>query len=127
MQVLLNNCMYQRAKREIKNLYSILLSVSIVFLSVHIALAQVNEAIDMQDEVALMAGLNNPALSLLEVLLQNSSWYLARLFDTKQQRTQVTDYNVLEWHRNRLTLKCDFSLDTLAFLQIGEAFKILYI
>uniref|UniRef100_A0A8C5RY11 Calponin-homology (CH) domain-containing protein n=1 Tax=Laticauda laticaudata TaxID=8630 RepID=A0A8C5RY11_LATLA len=67
-------------------------------VNLHIALAQVNEAIDMQDEVALMAGLNNPALSLLEVLLKNSSWYLARLFDTKEQRTQVTDYN------------CDFKL-----------------
>lgn len=70
------------------------LSVSIVFLSVHIALAQVNEAIDMQDEVALMAGLKNPALSLLDVLPQNSSCYLAQLFDSKEQRMQVTEYNV---------------------------------
>ncbi|XP_026573639.1 ras GTPase-activating-like protein IQGAP2 isoform X3 [Pseudonaja textilis] len=64
-------------------------------VNLHIALAQVNEAIDMQDEVALMAGLNNPALSLLEVLLKNSSWYLARLFDTKEQRTQIAGVPII--------------------------------
>ncbi|XP_039219977.1 ras GTPase-activating-like protein IQGAP2 isoform X1 [Crotalus tigris] len=64
-------------------------------VNLHIALAQVNEAIDMQDEVALMAGLNNPALSLLEVLLQNSSWYLAQLFDTKEQRTQIAGVPII--------------------------------
>ncbi|KAJ6650362.1 hypothetical protein lerEdw1_011214 [Lerista edwardsae] len=36
-----------------------------------------------------MAGLHNPALSLFEVLLQNSSWYLAQLLDSKGQRTQI--------------------------------------
>ncbi|KAF7250318.1 Ras GTPase-activating-like protein IQGAP2 [Varanus komodoensis] len=58
-------------------------------VNIHLALVQLNEAIDMQDEVALMAGLNNPALSLLEVLPQNSSWYLAQLFDSKRQRMQI--------------------------------------
>lgn len=66
-----------------------LLFISIVFISVHIALVQVNEAIDRQDEVALMAGLNRPALSLFEVLPQNSSWYLLQLCDSKEQKMQV--------------------------------------
>lgn len=61
------------------------------------ALVQVNEAIDRQDEMALMAGLNHPALSLLEVLLQNSSWYLAQLCDSKEQRMQVTEWNMFAW------------------------------
>lgn len=64
-------------------------SLSIVFLSVHIAIDQVNKAIDRQDEMALMAGLNSRTLSLLEVLPQNSSWYLAQLYDFKEQRMQV--------------------------------------
>lgn len=70
-----------------------LLFISIVFISVHIALVQVNEAIDRQDEVALMAGLNRPALSLLEVLPQNSSWYLLQLCDSKEQKMQVIEWN----------------------------------
>lgn len=69
------------------------LFISIVFISVHIALVQVNEAIDWQDEVALMAGLNRPALSLLEVLPQNSSWYLLQLCDSKAQKMQVIEWN----------------------------------
>lgn len=68
-----------------------LLFVSTVFISVHIALVQVNEAIDQQDEVALMAGLNRPALSLLEVLPQNSSWYLLQLCDSKEKKMQVME------------------------------------
>ncbi|KAK2538853.1 Iqgap2 [Columba guinea] len=58
-------------------------------INIHIALVQVNEAIDQQDEVALMAGLNHPALSLLEVLPQNSSWYLLQLCDSKEQKMQI--------------------------------------
>ncbi|KAM6363143.1 ras GTPase-activating-like protein IQGAP2 isoform 2-T2 [Pluvialis apricaria] len=58
-------------------------------INIHIALVQVNEAIDWQDEVALMAGLNRPALSLLEVLPQNSSWYLLQLCDSKEQKMQT--------------------------------------
>uniref|UniRef100_A0A8B9INX7 IQ motif containing GTPase activating protein 2 n=1 Tax=Anser cygnoides TaxID=8845 RepID=A0A8B9INX7_ANSCY len=58
-------------------------------INIHIALVQVNEAIDWQDEVALMAGLNRPALSLLEVLPQNSSWYLLQLCDSKAQKMQI--------------------------------------
>uniref|UniRef100_A0A8C3NLQ5 Uncharacterized protein n=1 Tax=Geospiza parvula TaxID=87175 RepID=A0A8C3NLQ5_GEOPR len=46
-------------------------------------------AIDRQDEGALMAGLNRPALSLLEVLPQNSSWYLLQLCDSKEQKMQI--------------------------------------
>uniref|UniRef100_A0A8C3UI77 IQ motif containing GTPase activating protein 2 n=1 Tax=Catharus ustulatus TaxID=91951 RepID=A0A8C3UI77_CATUS len=52
-----------------------------------------NEAIDRQDEGALMAGLNHPALSLLEVLPQNSSWYLLQLCDSKEQKMQVIELN----------------------------------
>uniref|UniRef100_A0A8C0G3E7 IQ motif containing GTPase activating protein 2 n=1 Tax=Bubo bubo TaxID=30461 RepID=A0A8C0G3E7_BUBBB len=44
-------------------------------------------------EVALMAGLNRPALSLLEVLPQNSSWYLLQLCDSKEQKMQVIEWN----------------------------------
>ncbi|KAM9213245.1 ras GTPase-activating-like protein IQGAP2 isoform 2-T2 [Leptosomus discolor] len=58
-------------------------------INIHIALIQVNGAIDQQDEVALMAGLNRPALSLLEVLPQNSSWYLMQLCDSKEQKMQI--------------------------------------
>ncbi|XP_059692451.1 ras GTPase-activating-like protein IQGAP2 isoform X5 [Haemorhous mexicanus] len=58
-------------------------------INIHIALVQVNEAIDQQDEGALMAGLNRPALSLLEVLPQNSSWYLLQLCDSKEQKMQI--------------------------------------
>ncbi|XP_029860258.1 ras GTPase-activating-like protein IQGAP2 isoform X4 [Aquila chrysaetos chrysaetos] len=58
-------------------------------INIHIALVQVNEAIDQQDEVALMAGLNRPALSLFEVLPQNSSWYLLQLCDSKEQKMQI--------------------------------------
>nr|XP_041567030.1 ras GTPase-activating-like protein IQGAP2 isoform X1 [Taeniopygia guttata] len=58
-------------------------------INIHIALVQVNEAIDRQDEGALMAGLNHPALSLLEVLPQNSSWYLLQLSDSKEQKMQL--------------------------------------
>ncbi|XP_061218034.1 ras GTPase-activating-like protein IQGAP2 isoform X1 [Neopsephotus bourkii] len=58
-------------------------------INIHIALVQVNEAIDQQDEVALMAGLNRPALSLLEVLPQNSSWYLMQLCSSKEQKMQI--------------------------------------
>ncbi|XP_015704333.1 ras GTPase-activating-like protein IQGAP2 isoform X3 [Coturnix japonica] len=58
-------------------------------INIHIALVQVNEAIDRQDEMALMAGLNHPALSLLEVLPQNSSWYLLQLCDSKEQKMQI--------------------------------------
>lgn len=70
-----------------------LLFIGIVFISVHIALVQVNEAIDQQDEGALMAGLNRPALSLLEVLPQNSSWYLLQLCESKEQKMQVIELN----------------------------------
>ncbi|XP_010116518.1 PREDICTED: ras GTPase-activating-like protein IQGAP1, partial [Chlamydotis macqueenii] len=58
-------------------------------INIHIALVRVNEAIDRQDEVALMAGLNHPALSLLEVLPQNPSWYLLQLSDSKAQKMQI--------------------------------------
>uniref|UniRef100_A0A8C4YDP1 IQ motif containing GTPase activating protein 2 n=1 Tax=Gopherus evgoodei TaxID=1825980 RepID=A0A8C4YDP1_9SAUR len=63
-------------------------------INIHVALVQVNEAIDRQDEVTLMAGLNRPALSLSGVLQQNSSWYLAQLCDCKEQRMQVIEWNV---------------------------------
>ncbi|KAM8793472.1 ras GTPase-activating-like protein IQGAP2 [Eudromia elegans] len=66
-------------------------------INVHIALVQVNEAIDQQDEVTLMAGLNCPALSLLEVLPQNSSWYLMQLCDSKEQKMQIAGFpNMLD-------------------------------
>ncbi|XP_068783786.1 ras GTPase-activating-like protein IQGAP2 isoform X9 [Struthio camelus] len=66
-------------------------------INIHIALVQVNEAIDRQDEVALMAGLNRPALSLLEVLPQNSSWYLMQLCDSKEQKMQIAGFpNMLD-------------------------------
>ncbi|XP_051644097.1 ras GTPase-activating-like protein IQGAP2 isoform X8 [Manacus candei] len=58
-------------------------------INIHIALVQVNKAIDRQDELALMAGLNRPALSLLQVLPQNSSWYLLQLCDSKEQKIQI--------------------------------------
>ncbi|XP_074388269.1 ras GTPase-activating-like protein IQGAP2 isoform X5 [Zonotrichia albicollis] len=66
-------------------------------INIHIALVQVNEAIDRQDEGALMAGLNHPALSLLEVLPQNSSWYLLQLCDSKEQKMQIAGFpNMLD-------------------------------
>ncbi|XP_025892322.1 ras GTPase-activating-like protein IQGAP2 isoform X2 [Nothoprocta perdicaria] len=66
-------------------------------INIHVALVQVNEAIDGQDEVALMAGLSRPALSLLEVLPQNSSWYLMQLGDSKEQKMQIAGFpNMLD-------------------------------
>ncbi|CAM5154386.1 unnamed protein product [Natator depressus] len=64
-------------------------------INIHVALVQVNEAIDRQDEVALIAGLNRPALSLSGVLQQNSSWYLAQLCDCKEQRMQLAGVPIL--------------------------------
>uniref|UniRef100_A0A8C5EZM0 IQ motif containing GTPase activating protein 2 n=1 Tax=Gopherus evgoodei TaxID=1825980 RepID=A0A8C5EZM0_9SAUR len=64
-------------------------------INIHVALVQVNEAIDRQDEVTLMAGLNRPALSLSGVLQQNSSWYLAQLCDCKEQRMQLAGIPIL--------------------------------
>uniref|UniRef100_A0A8C0FYJ1 IQ motif containing GTPase activating protein 2 n=1 Tax=Bubo bubo TaxID=30461 RepID=A0A8C0FYJ1_BUBBB len=43
----------------------------------------------LMEVLALMAGLNRPALSLLEVLPQNSSWYLLQLCDSKEQKMQI--------------------------------------
>uniref|UniRef100_A0A8B9C906 IQ motif containing GTPase activating protein 2 n=1 Tax=Anser brachyrhynchus TaxID=132585 RepID=A0A8B9C906_9AVES len=43
----------------------------------------------LTEVLALMAGLNRPALSLLEVLPQNSSWYLLQLCDSKAQKMQI--------------------------------------
>ncbi|CAM2114128.1 ras GTPase-activating-like protein IQGAP2 isoform X1 [Caretta caretta] len=64
-------------------------------INIHVALVQVNEAIDRQDEVALIAGLNRPALSLSGVLQQNSSWYLAQLCDCKEQKMQLAGVPIL--------------------------------
>uniref|UniRef100_A0A670JRX0 IQ motif containing GTPase activating protein 2 n=1 Tax=Podarcis muralis TaxID=64176 RepID=A0A670JRX0_PODMU len=64
-------------------------------VNIHVALTQVNKAIDRQDEGALMAGLTNSALSLLEVLPQNSSWYLAQLIDSKEQRMQIAGVPIM--------------------------------
>uniref|UniRef100_A0A8C8EFV3 IQ motif containing GTPase activating protein 2 n=1 Tax=Otus sunia TaxID=257818 RepID=A0A8C8EFV3_9STRI len=66
-------------------------------------------------EVALMAGLNRPALSLLEVLPQNSSWYLLQLCDSKEQKMQV-----IEW--NRLFFPC-CSLELIAVDNINTAIR----
>uniref|UniRef100_A0A8B9CC85 IQ motif containing GTPase activating protein 2 n=1 Tax=Anser brachyrhynchus TaxID=132585 RepID=A0A8B9CC85_9AVES len=49
----------------------------------------------LTEVLALMAGLNRPALSLLEVLPQNSSWYLLQLCDSKAQKMQVIEWNGL--------------------------------
>ncbi|XP_075788420.1 ras GTPase-activating-like protein IQGAP2 isoform X4 [Pelodiscus sinensis] len=64
-------------------------------INIHVALVQVNEAIDRQDEVTLMAGLNHPALSLSGVLQQNSPWYLTQLCDYKEQRMQLAGGPIL--------------------------------
>ncbi|CAI5787416.1 GTPase-activating IQGAP2 isoform X2 [Podarcis lilfordi] len=64
-------------------------------VNIHVALTQVNKAIDRQDEGALMAGLTNSALSLLEVLPQNSSLYLAQLIDSKEQRMQIAGVPIM--------------------------------
>ncbi|KAM8960836.1 ras GTPase-activating-like protein IQGAP2 [Pelodytes ibericus] len=57
-------------------------------VNTNVALVQVNEAIDRKDEVALIQGLMLPVLGLFEVQQQNSSWYLAQLFNAKDQKTQ---------------------------------------
>ncbi|KAE8636071.1 hypothetical protein XENTR_v10002827 [Xenopus tropicalis] len=57
-------------------------------VNTNVALVQVNEAIDRKDEVALLNGLMLPILSLFEVQPKNSSWYLAQLCNTKEQKTQ---------------------------------------
>uniref|UniRef100_A0A663N2V4 IQ motif containing GTPase activating protein 2 n=1 Tax=Athene cunicularia TaxID=194338 RepID=A0A663N2V4_ATHCN len=69
----------------------------------------------LMEVLALMAGLNRPALSLLEVLPQNSSWYLLQLCDSKEQKMQV-----IEW--NRLFSPC-CSLELIAVDNINTAIR----
>ncbi|CAH2297228.1 ras GTPase-activating IQGAP2 isoform X1, partial [Pelobates cultripes] len=57
-------------------------------VNTNVALVQVNEAIDKNDEVALMQSLLLPVLSLFEVQQQNSSWYLTQLCNSKEQKSQ---------------------------------------
>uniref|UniRef100_A0A8B9I804 IQ motif containing GTPase activating protein 2 n=1 Tax=Anser brachyrhynchus TaxID=132585 RepID=A0A8B9I804_9AVES len=103
---------------------SFMLLFIIVFISVHIALVQVNEAIDWQDEVALMAGLNRPALSLLEVLPQNSSWYLLQLSNNTLWITCHLHGTENKWlvKINRLFFPC-CSLELIAVDNINTAIR----
>uniref|UniRef100_A0A8C3NJF3 Uncharacterized protein n=1 Tax=Geospiza parvula TaxID=87175 RepID=A0A8C3NJF3_GEOPR len=68
-------------------------------------------------EGALMAGLNRPALSLLEVLPQNSSWYLLQLCDSKEQKMQVIELN-----RYYMSV-CTFLAELIAVDNINTAIR----
>ncbi|XP_075038148.1 ras GTPase-activating-like protein IQGAP2 isoform X1 [Mixophyes fleayi] len=57
-------------------------------VNTNVALVQVNEAIDRNDEAILLRALTIPVLSLFEVQPQNSPWYLTQLCIAKDQKTQ---------------------------------------
>ncbi|XP_071994239.1 ras GTPase-activating-like protein IQGAP2 isoform X1 [Engystomops pustulosus] len=57
-------------------------------VNTNIALVQVNEAIDRNDEAGLLQALMIPMLSLFDVQSQNSPWYLTQLCIAKDQKTQ---------------------------------------
>lgn len=61
------------------------------FLSANVALVQVNEAIDRNDEAGLLQALMLPILSIFEVQPQNSPWYLTQLSTAKDQKIQVME------------------------------------
>ncbi|XP_056396337.1 ras GTPase-activating-like protein IQGAP2 isoform X2 [Hyla sarda] len=57
-------------------------------VNTNLALVQVNEAIDRNDEAGLLQALMVPMLSLFDVQPQNSPWYLTQLCIAKDQKTQ---------------------------------------
>ncbi|KAM9328922.1 LOW QUALITY PROTEIN: ras GTPase-activating-like protein IQGAP2 [Gastrophryne carolinensis] len=57
-------------------------------VNTNVALVQVNEAIDRDDESGLLKALSLPVLSLFEVQPQNSPWYLTQLSNAKDQKMQ---------------------------------------
>ncbi|KAM3939557.1 ras GTPase-activating-like protein IQGAP2 isoform 1-T1 [Leptodactylus fuscus] len=57
-------------------------------VNTNVALVQVNEAIDRNDEAGLLQALMIPMLSLFDVQPQNSPWYLSQLSIAKDQKTQ---------------------------------------
>ncbi|KAM4051498.1 ras GTPase-activating-like protein IQGAP2 isoform 1-T1 [Anomaloglossus baeobatrachus] len=57
-------------------------------VNTNVALVQVNEAIDRNDEAGLFGALMIPMLSLFDVQPQNSPWYLTQLCIAKDQKTQ---------------------------------------
>uniref|UniRef100_A0A8B9CBQ8 IQ motif containing GTPase activating protein 2 n=1 Tax=Anser brachyrhynchus TaxID=132585 RepID=A0A8B9CBQ8_9AVES len=75
-------------------------------------------------EVALMAGLNRPALSLLEVLPQNSSWYLLQLSNNTLWITCHLHGTENKWlvKINRLFFPC-CSLELIAVDNINTAIR----
>ncbi|XP_038621907.1 ras GTPase-activating-like protein IQGAP2 isoform X2 [Tachyglossus aculeatus] len=85
-------------------------------VNTYVALVQVNEAVDRQDEGAMMAGLTHAALSLSGVLQLNSSWYLVQLCDSKEQKTQKVGLSVL-LYRNEIQEEINIANEE------SEAFK----
>ncbi|KAM4810421.1 ras GTPase-activating-like protein IQGAP2 [Rhinophrynus dorsalis] len=86
----LKNCTISEEERDV---YEELLTQAeiqghINKVNTNVALVQVNEAIDNKDEVALINGLMIPILSIFEVQLKNSPWYLTQLCNAKDQKTQ---------------------------------------
>ncbi|XP_069818869.1 ras GTPase-activating-like protein IQGAP2 isoform X1 [Dendropsophus ebraccatus] len=57
-------------------------------VNTNVALVQVNEAIDRNDEAGLLQALMIPMLSLFDVQQQNSPWYLTQLCMAKDQKMQ---------------------------------------
>lgn len=57
-------------------------------VNTNVALVQVNEAIDRNDEAGLLQALMLPILSIFEVQPQNSPWYLTQLSTAKDQKIQ---------------------------------------
>ncbi|XP_077143424.1 ras GTPase-activating-like protein IQGAP2 isoform X2 [Ranitomeya variabilis] len=57
-------------------------------VNTNVALVQVNEAIDRNDEAGLLQALMMAMLSLFDVQPQNSPWYLSQLCIAKDQKTQ---------------------------------------
>nr|XP_014341937.1 PREDICTED: ras GTPase-activating-like protein IQGAP2 [Latimeria chalumnae] len=83
----------ENISKEERDVYEELLTQSEIQANINTintnkAVAQVNDAIDRQDETALMAGLRVTALGLLGVQQENSQWYLAQLCECKEQKKQ---------------------------------------
>lgn len=56
-----------------------------------------NDAINRQDEAALLGSLRVPALGLVRVMEGNSSWYLEHFSLYKEQKTEVTRLLLASW------------------------------
>lgn len=60
-----------------------------LWASVRAAVEQVDEALDVADELALLSALQLPCLALRGLRTDNGPWYLDQLTADRQQKAQV--------------------------------------